>query len=270
VNTEKVEFTAEMETSLFTLYGKALQSASSDPVLQDPWAEEAIGRIDYDFSKLKVREYESRIIAIRSREFDVLTVRFLGELPDAIVVQLGCGMDSRVFRVDPPETVRWFDVDYADVIGLRRRLYPERPGYTMIASPLEEPGWLDTVPADRPAIILAEGVMMYLTPDVVESLLNRLTSHFTGGRLAFDAWNKMTLRGAQRRGIKDTGATFGWAIDDPESIKALDAKLETVAEIGASQLEARDMMPWWARAIVRLTDPFTVLRRANRILVYRF
>jgi len=35
-------------------------------------------------------------------------------------------MDSRVFRVDPPASVQWFDVDYPDVIDLRRSLFPER------------------------------------------------------------------------------------------------------------------------------------------------
>ena len=118
MQTEKVEFTAERETMLFTLYGKALQSASPDPVLPDPWAEEAARHIDYDFGKLKVHEYESRIIAIRARQFDVLTADFIAEQPDSIVLQLGCGMDSRVFRLDPPATVRWFDVDYPEVIEL--------------------------------------------------------------------------------------------------------------------------------------------------------
>ncbi len=75
----RVTFTAEWETALITLHGKARQSASDAPILPDPWAEEAIRRIDYDFSRLKVREYESRIIATRSTEFDILTTHFLAE-----------------------------------------------------------------------------------------------------------------------------------------------------------------------------------------------
>ena len=112
--------------------------------------------------------------------------------------------------------------------------------------------------------------MMYLTEDTVRSLLNRLTHHFPSGRMVFDAWNTLSLRGAQRRGIKGTGATFGWAIDDPDSITALDARLGLVEEIGALRLSAYSKMPWWSRAIVRLTNPFTTLRRANRILVFKF
>jgi O-methyltransferase involved in polyketide biosynthesis len=42
---------------------------------------------------------------------------------------------------------------------------------------LQDPDFLDDVPADRPAMIVAEGVMMYLSDDIVRSLLNRLTGH---------------------------------------------------------------------------------------------
>jgi hypothetical protein len=34
--------------------------------------------------------------------------------PQATVLHLGCGLDSRVFRVDPPPSVRWYDVDQAE------------------------------------------------------------------------------------------------------------------------------------------------------------
>jgi O-methyltransferase involved in polyketide biosynthesis len=270
VVTERVTFTAERETALITLYGKARQSASADPILPDPWAEEAISRIDYDFSKLKVREYESRIIAIRSTEFDVLTSRFLAEQPEATVVHLGCGLDSRVFRVNPPDTVRWYDIDFPEVVDLRRRLYPERPGYTMIGSSVAELDWLDAVPGDRPAIVVAEGLTMYLSEETVRRLLNGLTGRFPSGRIAFDAWNTLSLRGAKRHGIKGTGATFGWAIDDPSSIATLDEHLVLVQEITALQLTAYRRMPAWSRATARVMNLFTAMRRANRILVYRF
>jgi O-methyltransferase involved in polyketide biosynthesis len=64
LSTEKVHFTKERETLLFTLHGKALESLMEDPVLPDKWAEEAVSRIDYDFGKLKTRNYESRLILL--------------------------------------------------------------------------------------------------------------------------------------------------------------------------------------------------------------
>ena len=185
MTTEKVGLTAERETALITLLGKARQSASSNPILPDPWAEQAVDRLDYDFAKLKVRDYESRIIAIRSTEFDALARSFIAERPDAVVLGLGCGLDSRVFRVDPPSGVTWVDVDFPDVVELRRRMYPERAGYAMVGAPVGEPGWLDGVPSDRPVIALAEGLTMYLDEATMRRMLNDITGCFPSGRIAF-------------------------------------------------------------------------------------
>jgi hypothetical protein len=65
------------------------------------------------------KEIGCTIVATRAATFDLLTTRYLADHPDATVLHLGCGMDSRVFRVDPPASVQWFDVDYPDVIDLR-------------------------------------------------------------------------------------------------------------------------------------------------------
>src|SRR5215469_15673988 len=159
---EKVHLTKEKETSLITLYSRALHSRSQDPVLRDEAAEEAIGRIDYDFGRLKLRKVEPLSIAIRAKQFDLWTSQFLADTPNATVLHLGCGLDSRVFRLNPNASVRWFDVDYPEVIEVRRRLYPKRANYFMIGSSVTDPGFLDEVPTDRPAMIVAEGVMMYL------------------------------------------------------------------------------------------------------------
>jgi O-methyltransferase involved in polyketide biosynthesis len=61
------------------------------------------------------------------------------------VLHLGCGLDSRVFRIDPLATVHWYDIDFPDVIELRRRLYPERHDYTLIPASVTEAGWLDAI-----------------------------------------------------------------------------------------------------------------------------
>lgn len=154
---EKVHLTKEKETSLITLYSRALESRSKDPVLQDEAAGEAIRRIDYDFGRLKLRKVLALSIAIRAKQFDLWTSQYLAETPDATVLHLGCGLDSRNFRLNPNASVRWFDVDYPEVIEVRRRLYPERVGYHMIGSSLTDPGFLDEVPTDRPAMIVARG-----------------------------------------------------------------------------------------------------------------
>lgn len=268
---ERVRFTQEKETLLITLYARAVHSRSRDPILHDPWAEEAISQIAYDFAKLKVRELNALSIAIRAKNFDLWTTHYLAEHPSATVLYLGCGMDSRVFRVNPPASARWFDVDYPEVIELRRQLYPERAGYHMIGSSLADLGWLDQIPADYPALIIAEGVMMYLPDAVVKPLLRRLTDHFPSGQMVFDAFNRFARQAAKADpSVKATSASFGWTIDDPQDIKHLAPKLDLIREFRTQDFVGYARLPAVLRAIVRLMDPFTGLRRMNRVLLYRF
>src|SRR5512141_3451450 len=130
MSTDKIHFTKEKETMLMTLSGRAMQSQWKNPILRDPWAEEAMRHIDYDISKQLTgvaswsmwKDIGPTVIATRAATFDLLTTRFLADHTDALVIQVGCGMDSRVFPVDPPNTLLWFDVDYPDVNHLRRQL----------------------------------------------------------------------------------------------------------------------------------------------------
>src|SRR5215468_8691801 len=115
MTTEKIHFTKEKETMLMTLHGRALQSQWKNPILRDPWAEEAMRHIDYDIRKhfrgiswRLIGDVGCTIIATRAATFDLLTTRYLADYPNATVLHLGCGMDSRVFRVDPPASVCWF------------------------------------------------------------------------------------------------------------------------------------------------------------------
>ena len=39
---------------------------------------------------------------------------------------LGAGLDTQVFRIDPPSKVDWYDVDDPEVIAVHERLLPGR------------------------------------------------------------------------------------------------------------------------------------------------
>lgn len=279
MTTEKIHFTKEKETMLMTLSGRAIQSQWEHPILRDPWAEEAMRHIDYDMSKtLKGvsswgmwKKIGPTIIATRAATFDLLTTCYLADHPDATVLHVGCGMDSRVFRVDPPESCQWFDVDYPDVIDLRRQLFPERDGdaYHLIGAPLEDLRWLDEVPRDRPGLLIAEGVLHYLSELEVKALLNAVVAHFPSGQLIFDICNPFIVKRAGSN-VGGTGATYKWGLDDPQDIKRLEPKLELIKEFRPSELVAFSRFSLWLRALFRAMEVNPTLRRMERMVVYRY
>jgi O-methyltransferase involved in polyketide biosynthesis len=274
---DKIQFTKEKETMLMTLSGRAIQSQWKNPILRDPWAEEALRHIDYDISKQYQgvgswgmwKDIGCTIIATRAATFDQLAKSFLADHPDATVLHIGCGMDSRVFRVDPPATVQWFDVDYPDVIDLRRQLFPERTSCHLVGARLEDLHWLDEVPREKPGLLIAEGVLHYLGETEVKALLNAMVAHFPGGQMIFDICNTMIVKRAGSN-VGGTGATYKWGLNDPQDIKQLEPKLELVREYKPSELVAFSRFPLWWRALYRVQELNPTLRRMERTLVYRF
>lgn len=276
MTTEKIQFTKEKETMLMTLSGRAVQSQWKNPILSDPWAEEAMRHIDYDirnnYSKLSwslIGDMGCTIIATRGATFDLLTTRYLAEHPDATVLHVGCGMDSRAFRVNPPASVQWYDVDFPDVIDLRRQLFPERPSYHLIGAPLDNLHWLDEVPRDRPGLLIAEGVLMYLGEAEVKALLNAVVAHFPSGQMIFDVVHPTIVKSVGTN-VGGTGATYRWGLNDPQDIKQLEPRLQLVKEYRMSELVAFNRFAGWVRGLLRVQEFNSTLRRMNRPVVYQF
>jgi O-methyltransferase involved in polyketide biosynthesis len=154
---QEVDLKGAPATLLVTLYAKALDYRSPHPILNDERADQIVELIDYDFERV-TGFGDSVMMAIRAKQYDEWLKEFLARHHDAVVLNLGCGLDTRVSRIDPPGSVRWFDVDFPEAIDLRKRFYTNGSNYTMLAASLSEEPWLDLVPRDRPAAIVAEGV----------------------------------------------------------------------------------------------------------------
>jgi O-methyltransferase involved in polyketide biosynthesis len=205
-------------TNLVTLYLRAYESRSPRPILGDDAAAEAVDRIDYDFKRMHrtmlpaSNQYQ---VTLRAKQLDDWCADFLRRHPDAVVLHLGCGLDGRAFRLGAPNL--WFDVDQPSVIELRRRLYDDTEHYRMIDSSVTDPQWLDQIPTGRPTLVIAEGLLMYLSEAEVRQLLERLTDRFDCGEMLFDTlWalaplmSKVLTKGIIKWGIRDVREMERW------------------------------------------------------------
>lgn len=262
----------ESEPYLITLYGKALDSRKENSILNDTFANEVISKIDFDFTKLKTPKGAEVSLPLRARHFDGWTREFLIAHPGATILNLGCGLDSRVFRIDPPASVHWYDVDLPDVIDLRRDLYPERTGCILIGSSVTDPGWLDNIPADHPVLVVAEGLLQYLTEQDVINLFTRITGKFPGGQIIFDAYSRnmihmVMLLSAARR----SRPVLLWGIGDPRELEKHIPHLRLITDISfltMPELVERISPSRIGRAISLVMSPF--VKKMVRHLRYEF
>ena len=204
---------------LTTLYCKALDADRARPILGDRFAKEAVDRIDYDWSQLRVADRWTPLVTVRTAQFDIWASQFLAVHPQATVVHLGCGLDSRVFRLDPGPGVEWYDIDYPAVIALREEIFPTRPRYDLIAASATDASWLDQIATDRPVLLLAEGISMYLTEHDGVALLQHVVDRFRSGELQIDFYNWLTIRSQKTHRLqRQSGSTLYWAVNGPADI----------------------------------------------------
>ena len=214
----KMTLNPEQETLLIPLYAKA---QPENPLFFDPIAEDILSRVDYDFSRLRVPYKTVVLICQRAKKLDAVARAFLAEHGNGVILHLGCGLDSRFWRVDDGQ-VEWYDLDMPPVIELRRQFYAEQERYHLIASSVTDLDWTNAVATvNRPVLIVAEGLLMYLDEANVKRLFLRLREVFPGCRLIADVFSRMTARSAAKHpSLKQTGASLGWGIDEPRELES--------------------------------------------------
>jgi O-methyltransferase involved in polyketide biosynthesis len=263
-----------LEDSLFlTLYARALDNRSPHPVLGDATADQIVHTVDYDFGQLHVGTNLVANVALRAKKLDQVASDFLAHHPDAVGLDLGAGLDTRVERLAPPSTVDWYDVDFPAVAAARKRLIPERPNAHIIGADVTEEDWLDTIPTDRPAVIVADGLMGFLTQDEMVSLWNRLISHFPSGELVFNSYTRFAIWVAQHaRGTRSVAELVKFpGMDDPREPEGWNPKLKLVREILLSREPEVAEFPPALRRYHRLAAHSTAWSRMGTIVLhYRF
>lgn len=262
------------ETLLITLYAKAVDNRSTPSILHDALADDLVRRIDYNFERFGLSPYDIRGLALRSRIIDGWARAALQARADTLVLHLACGLDSRIYRVDPSLEVDWIDIDFPQVIQLRRDLLPQRLGrYRTLASNVMEPDWIAKLDNDRPVLVIAEGLFPYLDEDRARELMRRLIEHFPqGGQLLCDVYSRLALRllrNAQM--IRVTQARIGeWGPNGANQLETWHPRLQFVDEPHYAQLPEMDALPLPQRWLFKLYDRSRWLRSLGRVVRYRF
>ena len=165
------DMTVLSETLLIPLWAKAVEQERDERLLTDPEAPRMLAQIDYDFSKFKNIVMSQVGCCGRAQIFDNEARKFIAAHPDAVVVQLGAGLDARFERLGRPQITAWYDLDLPEVIALRRQLLPESTNHYFAISLFDE-SWMQTVAAHgKPVLLLCEGVLMYFDTDTIKDWL---------------------------------------------------------------------------------------------------
>lgn len=233
----RIEKNTVQETLVLPLFGKAWAVRTYPDLFHDTDCQKIMDRLDYDFSVLKSREGGIKMrlgsLAAATRQYALLwEIReYLASHPDALVVNLGCGLDTTGRQADN-ESCRFVNIDFPNVIEIRETLLPSSWREKNIGADLNDPVWFDEIDfrEEDGAIFFASGVFLYFRKEEVKELFIAMAERFPGARLAFDAQNRrgmeMDLKTVKASGI-DVSANF--CLDDPvKELKSWSDRFERV------------------------------------------
>lgn len=207
------------KTLYIPLYGKAYVSRKG-LFLDDKKAEEIWAAEGFALGGKSKSKWLAYYMGVRSAVFDEWVRDQIAQNPSAVVLHIGCGMDSRALRVGSTEGV-WYDIDFPEVIAERGRYYTETEHYRMISADVRDDDWLKNVTHTDFAIVVMEGVSMYMTVEQMRGLTDNLCAHFKELVLLVDCYSELAAKMSKYKNpINDVGVTEVCGIDDPRAYES--------------------------------------------------
>ncbi len=219
------------KTLYIPLYGKAKVS-KKNIILKDPTAEYIWAQESFPLKGKSKSKWLAYYMGMRAWVFDEWLRGIMRKYPDAAVLHIGCGMDSRIHRVGNRREVElelqeqgsfknkqyWYDIDFEDVIKERKKYYEETDTYHMLASDARNTAYLSDISGTE-AIVVMEGISMYLKPEELEKLIADLCRHFVSIHILMDCYTTKAVKASKYKNpINDVGVTLVYGLDEPTKL----------------------------------------------------
>lgn len=206
------------KTLYIPLYGKVYVSRKGI-ILHDAKAEEIWAAKGFELKGKSKSKWLAYYMGIRSAVFDAWLRTQMIDSKNSLVIHLGCGMDSRAERVGTMNH-SWYDVDFPEVIQERKRYYHESGEYHMIESDVRDNNWITNLPKKKRAIVVMEGVSMYLRLEELKHLLEDIRNHFDHVNILMDCYTAFAAKVSKYENpINDVGVTVVYGIDNPKLLE---------------------------------------------------
>jgi methyltransferase (TIGR00027 family) len=156
---------------------RALEAEAADGLVHDPFAARLAGERGMAILRATPRpEMLCFGIAVRSRFMDEVLLEALASQSIATVLSVGCGLDTRPWRLELPPELRWIEVDFADMLDYKDALMStekprcRRERLTADVTDGAQRAALYAAAGETPALMITEGLLMYLPAATIDAL----------------------------------------------------------------------------------------------------
>ena len=252
------------ETMLISIRARYLETKKKNGIINDPKSVEILDRIERDLTGKREVSVGAQIgTAIRTEIIDEQANIFLSKNPEAVVVNLGCGLDTRFHRLDN-DAVIWFDLDVPEAIALRKNFFKETGRYKFMAKSVLDFSWTERIPKDKPTLFIAEGLLMYFTRDEVMLILKTIKDKFPQAEMLLEAMSPFIAK-RPHPDLKGYNAPFRWGIKTGEEMEQWNIGVDFINEYYYFDRHKNKQPPFFR--IITLIPAF---RKMMKIIHLRF
>lgn len=182
----KAEISDVTDTALWVAAYRAEENERKDALFKDSFARLLIGEEGMAIARrTQGSRYTAWSVVIRTTIIDQFILKLTSTRPVDTIINLGAGLDTRPYRLDLPESIRWIEVDFEKIISLKNeKLKNENPRCKLervaldLSDSLIRNQFLDQISNEsNEVLILTEGVIPYLSNEDAASLARSLFSH---------------------------------------------------------------------------------------------
>ena len=255
------------KTLYIPLYGKAYVSQKGI-ILSDKKAEEIWAAEGFELKGKSASKWLAYYMGMRSKVFDNWLNEKVKKASDAVIIHVGCGMDSRFLRVSA-KNHDWYDVDFSEVIEERKRYYRETDVYHMLGTDIREENWLNNIPQKKHAIVVMEGVSMYLQLEELKEVFRNICIHFEQVELLMDCYTTFAAKASKYKNpINDVGVTNVYGLDNPKELER-DTNIIYVQEYDMTPSELMDELEGAEKIIFKKIYGGSVSKKMYRLYEYK-
>jgi len=266
---EFINLSSTASTLLITLYSRAAMS-KNNRILTDKKAEEIISLAGYDEKKLQVSLKLQALLTLRAYIIDRYTKEFINKHNGkCIVIQLGCGLDSRYIRMNN-DRVKWYDLDLYGTMEMRKKYYKNSTNYKMITSNVCNLSWFNEIGSfDIPTLIIGEGLFMYLNEEENKLVISEVAKKFSNCEFIFDIFSPLAVKFSRfAPSLKRVNANLKFGYKNHEFMENM-CQIKHLKTYYYYDCKKINDLPFFTRLRFKFRKIFGIFKKVQRIEIYK-
>jgi methyltransferase (TIGR00027 family) len=247
------------KTAIATIRCHVIESQKKNPILNDPMAAYCLERLmSMATEKEKALLFNRKLsfsltnhIALRARKYDRIVNDFISNHPSCTLINLGCGFDTRFWRINNKECT-YIELDLPESVAMKKEIFKDKLSFELIGCSVLDPSWIEKVTAkgSRNFLLVAEGLFMYLPKEEVIPIFKKISTSFNDSQFVLEVVTEKYTRGIWKKMVEmkikqslglDAGSYYNFGIGKAEEIESYGEGIKIINEW--SYMEDPDIRP---------------------------